>query len=90
MWESYGYRPSDFIKSKDSIFLKGNEEIVNKECDYLIQTLPENDIWPVSWCWFENAHKYPKEEIISLHVAKVRKCIERVKFLKEFDRVKEC
>lgn len=88
MWDSYGYRPSDFIKSNNSIFLKGNEAIVKKECDYLIRTIPENDIWPVAWCWFENAQKYPKEEIISLHVAKARKCIERVKFLKEFNRVK--
>ena len=88
MWEGYGYRPSDFIKSKNSIFIKGNEEIVKKECDYLIRTTPRNDIWPVSWCWFENGQKYPKEEILSLHIAKVRKCIEKVKFLKEFDRVK--
>lgn len=87
MWDHYGYRPSDFIKSKDSIFLKGNEQIVEKECDYLIRTIPENDIWPVSWCWFENAQKYPKEEILSLHVAKARKCIEKVKFLKEFGRI---
>lgn len=88
MWNSYGYRPSDFIKSSSSIFLTGNEAIVEKECDYLIRTIPQNDIWPVSWCWFENAQKYPKEEIISLHIAKARKCIERVIFLKEFDRVK--
>lgn len=87
MWDQYGYRPSDFIKSKDSIFLNGNEQIVEKECDYLLRTLPENDVWPVSWCWFENAQKYPKEEILSLHIAKARKCIERVKFLKEFGRI---
>ena len=86
-WEYYGYRPSDFIKSKDSIFLNGNEEIVEKECEFLIKTLPQNDVWPVSWCWFDNAKQYPKEEVISLHVAKARKCIERMLFLKEFNRV---
>jgi len=86
-WKNYGYRPSDFIKSKDSIFLNGNEEIVEKECDFLIRTLPVNDVWPVSWCWFDNAKQYPKEEIISLHVAKARKGIERMLFLKEFNRV---
>lgn len=87
MWEGYGYRPSDFIKSKNSIFLQGNEEIVKTECDYLIRTLPINDVWPVSWCWFENGPKYPEAEILSLHIAKARKCIERVHFLKEFARV---
>lgn len=86
-WESYGYRPSDFIKAKTSVFLDGNEGIVEKECDFLIRTLPVNDVWPVSWCWFDNAKLYPKEEIISLHVAKQRKCIERMLFLKGFNRV---
>lgn len=86
-WKGYGYRPSDFIKSNDSIFLKGNEELVQKECDYLIRTLPKDDVWPVSWCWFGNAEQYPTEEKIALHIAKARKCIERMQFLKEFDRV---
>jgi len=87
MWESYGYRPSDFIRSKESRFLNGNEEFVEKECEFLLRTLPENDVWPVSWCWFENAKQYPKEEILSLHLSKARKCIEKVRFLKEFDLV---
>ena len=87
LWDNYGYRPSDIIKSNKSIFLKGNEEIVEKECEFLIRTLPINDVWPVSWCWFQNAEQYPKEEIISLHIAKAKKCIERIKFLKEFDKV---
>lgn len=86
-WERYGYRPSDFIKTKDSVFLSGNEEIVEKECDFLIRTLPINDVWPVSWCWFDNAKLYPKEEIISLHMAKARKSIEKILFLKEFNHV---
>lgn len=88
-WENYGYRPSDFIKSKDSYFLKGNEEVVEKECEFLLRTLPENDVWPVSWCWFENTAIYPKQEVISLHFAKARKCIEKVCFLKEFGKVKD-
>lgn len=86
-WSGYGYRPSDFIKSKNSLFLIGNEDIVQKECEFYIRTLPQNDIWPVSWCWFENAKLYLKEEVIALHIAKVRKCIEHVQFLNEFDFV---
>lgn len=89
MWEGYGYRPSDFIQSKNSCFLIGNEEVVEKECKFLLRTLPSNDVWPVSWCWFENAKQYPKEEILSLHIAKARKCIEKVKFLKAFNQVEE-
>ena len=86
-WGNYGYRPSDFIKTKNSMFRKGNEEIVEKECDFLIKTLPTNNVWPVSWCWFNNAKLYAKEETISLHMAKARKCIEKMLFLKEFNRI---
>ncbi|SEW44151.1 hypothetical protein [[Clostridium] fimetarium] len=86
-WGNYGYRPSDFIKTKNSMFRKGNEEIVEKECDFLIKTLPTNNVWPVSWRWFNNAKLYPKEETISLHMAKARKCIEKMLFLKEFNRI---
>ena len=46
-WPYYGYRPSDYIKSKDSIFYHDNKDIVNVELDFLHDTLPENDVWPV-------------------------------------------
>lgn len=86
-WSSYGYRPSDYIKSKDSIFYPGNEELVETELDFLVDTLPEHDVWPISWCWFENYEKYPKEFIISENWAKGYKAIEKAMFLKRFGRL---
>lgn len=86
-WQQYGYRPSEFIKSKDSQFYKENEDIVEQELDFLVDTLPENDIWPVSWSWFQEGKVYPKEEAISLRVSQARKGIEKMIFLKAFGRV---
>lgn len=86
-WQYYGYRPSEFIKTKDSIFYPGNEDIVEQELDFLVNTMPLDDIWPVSWCWFENSELYPKEEAISLRISQARKGIEKMVFLKAFGRV---
>jgi hypothetical protein len=86
-WINYGYRPSDYIKSKDSIFYEANKEILNVELDFLYDTLPENDVWPISWSWFENNEKYPKESAISGNWYKSIKAIERTNFLKNFERI---
>jgi len=86
-WKFYGYRPSDYIKSKDSIFYQGNKDIVEVELDFLFDTLPNNDVWPISWSWFENNAVYPKEAIISENWCKAIKAIERVKFLRNFGRL---
>ncbi len=85
-WPYYGYRPSDYIKFEDSIFYQDNKDIVNVELDFLYDTLPENDVWPISWSWFENNEKYPKESTISGNWWKSIKAIERAKFLKNFRR----
>lgn len=85
-WSSYGYRPSDYIKFEDSIFYQDNKDIVNAELDFLHDTLLENDVWSISWSWFENNEKYPKESTISRTWWKSIKAIERAKFLKNFRR----
>ncbi|MCL2084397.1 MAG: hypothetical protein FWH06_03955, partial [Oscillospiraceae bacterium] len=60
-WAYYGYRPSSFIRSPDSRFYAGNEDIVQKELDYLIDTRPDGGVWGITWSWFENDEKYQKE-----------------------------
>lgn len=86
-WPFYGYRPSDYIKSKDSIFYQDNKAIVEVELEFLFDTLPTNDVWPISWSWFDNNEKYPKESAISGNWWKAVKAIERAKFLKNFGRL---
>ncbi|MDF2820618.1 MAG: hypothetical protein K0R15_1059 [Clostridiales bacterium] len=86
-WPFYGYRPSEYVKSKDSIFYDDNKDIVEEELNFLFDTLPNDDVWPITWSWFENNDKYPKESIISGHWWKVIKAIERVEFLRNFGRL---
>lgn len=43
-WIYYGVRPSNYIHSPSSVFYKENEEIVQKELEYLIDTRPKNDV----------------------------------------------
>lgn len=88
-WQSYGYRPSEFIASRQSRFYKGNEALVEQELDFLCETLPENDVWANPWSWFENNEKYPYAYQLSTNWYKAIKAIERVLFLKAFDRLEE-
>ena len=88
-WQSYGYRPSDFIGSKQSRFYKEHKAIVKQELDFLCETLPENDVWANPWSWFENNDKYPYAYQLSTNWYKAIKAIERVLFLKAFDRLEE-
>lgn len=86
-WLSYGYRPSDYIKSKDSMFYEDNKDIIEIEMDFLCDTLPENDVWPIPWSWFENNEKYPKESVISGNWYKAMKAIEKTRILDNFMRL---
>ncbi|EKQ56050.1 MULTISPECIES: hypothetical protein [unclassified Clostridium] len=84
-WKVYGVRPSNYITHPCSIFYKENEMIVHKELEYLIETKPKNDVWGITWTWFENTDKYYKEFAISENWWKAYKAIEKLRFLKNFD-----
>lgn len=86
-WPFYGVRPSDYIKSPESPYYKGNEEIVATELDYLIDTRHEAGVWDITWSWFENNEKYAKEFAISENWWKAIKAIDNVNFLRNFNRI---
>lgn len=48
----YVPRPSCFIHSPQSIFYKGNEEIVERECEYLTGAQLEDGSFNVPWEWY--------------------------------------
>lgn len=52
-------------------------------------TLLQNDVWSISWSWFENKDKFPKESSISENWCKAYKAIDKVIFLKNFGRIDE-
>ncbi|MDT8717675.1 hypothetical protein IAI10_13470 [Clostridium sp. 19966] len=86
-WSFYGVRPSNYITSPDNIFYKDNKDIVQKELDYLIETRAKNDVWGITWSWFENNEKYAKEFAISENWWKGFKAIEKMTFLRNFGRL---
>lgn len=83
-WKYYGVRPSNYIKSPQSIYYNDNKDIVEKELNYLIETIPENDVWGITWTWFDNNSKYSKEFAISENWWKSIKAIEKIRFLNNF------
>jgi hypothetical protein len=86
-WVNYCVRPSQFIPAPDNPFYKGNEDIVEKELDYLIDTRPGNGVWGITWQWWDNYAKYPKEFAISENWWKADKAISTLKFLRSFGRL---
>lgn len=83
-WQYYGVRPSNYIRSPQSIYFNENKDIVEKEINYLIETIPHNDVWGITWTWFDNISKYTKEFAISENWWKSNKAIEKMRFLKNF------
>jgi hypothetical protein len=86
-WIHYFRRPSDYIYSPESIFYKDNKDIVMTELDYLIDTRPKDGVWDITWSWFENNEKYAKEFSISENWWKANRAIEKIHFLKNFNRI---
>lgn len=86
-WKYYGVLPSNYIRSPQSIYYDENKELVEKEIKYLIETLPQKDVWGITWTWFENNSKYSKEFAISENWWKASKAIEKIRFLKNFGYV---
>ncbi|WOO37083.1 hypothetical protein R2R35_00895 [Anaerocolumna sp. AGMB13020] len=86
-WGLYGKKPSDFIKSPDSEFYRGNEEILQRELNYIIDSRTKNGVWGITWSWFENNEKYPKEYAISENWWKADVAIEKVRLLRNFDMI---
>ncbi len=86
-WGEYTPRPSNFIWSPDCPFYAGNEDIVEQELDYLIDTRNPGGVWDITWSWFQMGEQYSKEFAISENWYKANKAVEKVHFLRSFNRV---
>ncbi len=86
-WPYYTRRPSNYIRTADSIFYKDNEDILQVELDYIIDTRPKASVWGITWSWFENNDIYPKEFAISENWWKAIGAIETMKLLRAFNRL---
>ena len=57
-WPFYSMRPSQYIDSKESMFYPSNEEIVEKEMDYILATRHADGVWDISWKWEEYSEEF--------------------------------
>lgn len=89
-WADYGVRPSQFIQTPESPFYQGNEDIVQTELDYLIDTRSPGGVWGITWKWWELYEAYPKEFAISENWWKAdyqMGATGKLKFLRSFGRL---
>lgn len=86
-WAYYTPRPSLFIRSPKSPGYKNNQEIVEKELDYLIETRRPEGVWGIPWTWMQMLEQYAKEFAITENWWMANKAIENLKFLRAFDRI---
>lgn len=82
-WAGYVARPSDFIRSRTSIFYAANRDVVDDECDYIVETQLEDGSWTTPWAW----DNYPEEWVISKNRWKSIVVIQNMLYLKEMDRL---
>ncbi len=86
-WAQYTPRPSEFIWSPASGYYPGNEEIVDLELDYLIDTRNPGGVWNITWTWFDLGDIYPKEFAVSEVWWMASKAVEKMRFLRAFGRI---
>lgn len=88
-WQYYGVRPSNYITGPDNPWLKGNEDIMQAELDYLVDTRPDGGVWGLTWSWFDNNERYAREWAISENWWRAIAGIDKVHLLKAFGRIEE-
>lgn len=86
-WHSYVPRPSSAISSPASPLYPGNEDAIHLELDWLIDALPEDDVWPINWSWGANAQRYPRENALMQEWWKARAAADKLVLLRNFDRL---
>jgi len=86
-WGNYGVRPSRYIISPDSIYYMENKKIVHEELEYLIKSKPDDDVWGITWTWFDNNEKYAKEFAVSENWWKAIHGISKLIFLRNFGMI---
>ena len=49
--KSYLCKPSQYMRSKESIFFEQNREIALFECDFIRKTQMDDGTWSIAWAW---------------------------------------
>ncbi len=83
-WRFYRPRPSAFIASAQSPLFAPCQTAVMQELDYLIDTLPQDDVWDIPWTW---GGAYEPQFQIARNWWKAQKAMDHLAFLGAFDRL---
>lgn len=81
-WNQYCWKPSNFVKSPDSIFYPGNEKAMDIELNYILNKRNREGIWDITWTW----GSYEKEFSISENWWKANLIIDHLLMLRNFGR----
>lgn len=76
----YVCHPSTLITGRESMFYKGNEELVRKECELIAEEQLEDGSYIVPWLWYNDYVEYP----LAANWWKSVMIIEKMRFLREF------
>lgn len=59
--KSYLCKPSQYLRSKESMFFEQNQEMALFECEFIKKTQSADGTWSIPWAW----GAYPEEWVIS-------------------------
>lgn len=79
--KEYVSLPADFIRSKDSIFIDGNEELLKEQCRLVKQMQLPDGSFPVTWIWCNDYAEYH----IAANWWKSEFCINYMRFIRDFE-----
>lgn len=79
--KEYVSLPADFIRSKDSIFIGGNEELLKEQCRLVKQMQLPDGSFPVAWIWCNDYAEYH----IAANWWKSEFCIGYMRFIRDFE-----
>jgi len=83
-WESgYVCRPSQFLRSRESLFYADNRELSDYECGFIEHSQLEDGSWLVPWGW----NGYPDEWAISRTYWKANLAILQLLYLQGFSKL---
>lgn len=82
-WPVYSMRPSMYFSSPASIFYKGNEEVMEQELEYILESRTAEGVWEIMWKWGD----YPNAFAVAEHWWKAHWAIRNVLLLRNFDRI---
>lgn len=84
--ENFMANPLEFILSPQSKYYSDNKQEVNSALDTIIESIPENDVWPIPWEWY-NDYTGSKYFAISENWWKAAKAMEKLMQLRSFERL---